>query len=200
MTHPYQISVWLYTSIPDGYAGQTPALPVLQTNAPTWATVNNRSGYDIQIGLREDTEYTFEIFVNYRADFVWQRNMFIIVPEFGAIDIRGINEDKRKRLMRLDGVLVAGSSAAGVGPLPGVTSGVYFINAIPEPGASSVVIPQVANGEPLAFARDGIGRAILLGEVPTSPSYVNYVGGGQFDLMPGDIFGVEVVTVLYKIL
>lgn len=192
MTHPYQISVYKYTAIPDGHAGFTPGVPELQTNAPTWATINNTNGYDVQISLREDTESTFDIFVNYRADFTWIRTMFII-SRFGVLDIRNIYESKRKRSVRLEGVLVAGTTG------PDTRAGLYVTYGRSVLSSTSISLPAIAGGEPLIFARDGIIKQIVLG-VPTIPDQVQWVGGTDFELYPGDIFGNnELITVLYKV-
>ena len=77
----------------------------MQTDAPTWATVNIISGSDLFISDRKETQLRAEILVNWRSDFDWSRDMYV-VTRFGSFDVVDIQEKERKRLIRLEGVLI----------------------------------------------------------------------------------------------
>lgn len=194
MTHCEQPATFKYTAIADGYAGFVPGTPIRQTSAPTWMTIQPRSGWDTQISAREDTEYTFDVYCNWRDDFTWQRNMFI-VSRFGNLDVRNIViEEKRKRTVKLETVLIAGSSE--VPPTTRVET--FHIYVFPTPGSSSFVLPGSDDWRgALLFFRDGIEKQILTpSESFTRPDQVQK-DGDTFTLYPGDIFGPERVTILY---
>jgi len=105
MVHSESITVYKYQKAPDGYYEFTPAAPLLQSNAPTYATINQSTGGDVIISERMATSNVFEIFVNYRSDFSWTRDMFI-VDYSGAVydieDIVNMPEKNRKRLVKLE--------------------------------------------------------------------------------------------------
>lgn len=207
MIHPEQVTVFSYTSLPDGYAGYTPGLPIQEDNAPTWATINNTSGSDVDISLRTDSEVTFDVFVNYRADFQWKRNMFII-SRFGNLDITNIWEDKRKRTVRLSGVFVARNSSAGAGVSVALRPGIYTAYARTTYGQVSVTIPEMEGYIALIFAREGIIKKIVCpteneeDEGATTATIARdevLLIGNTFYLPDGDIFGDELITVMYKV-
>lgn len=66
-------------------------------------------------------------------------------------------------------------------------------------GATFVVVDMPDDAIPLFFARSGIIKETVEVE-PVWTDQVEYVGGGRFNLLAGDIFGdQELVTVLYKV-
>jgi head-tail adaptor len=105
MTHTEEISVYKYTKTWDGFGAYSQGVAQLQTDAPTWATVNIISGSDLLISDRKETQLRAEILVNWRDDFAWTRDMYV-VTRFGSFDVVDIQETERKRLIRLEGVLI----------------------------------------------------------------------------------------------
>ena len=105
MTHTEEISVYKYTKTYNGYGGYSEGTPELQLDAPTWATVNILSGSDTFISDRNETLLRAEIFVNWREDFTWSRDMYV-VTRFGSFDVTDIVEQERKRLIKLEGALI----------------------------------------------------------------------------------------------
>ncbi len=97
--------MYKYTKTYNGYGGYSQGVAELQTDAPTWATVNILSGNDTFMSDRNETLLRAEILVNYRADFAWSRDMYV-VTRFGSFDVTDIVEQERKRLIRLEGALI----------------------------------------------------------------------------------------------
>mgnify|MGYP001587210560 FL=1 len=188
MTHTEQIQTWKYASVDDGFAGQTPITPILQTLAPTWATINQISGNDIRISLRLDTESTFEAFTNYRSDFRFQRNMFI-TTRFGNLDITGIKETGRKRGNTLELKLIEGVTETSGGNIMTVYKTTSY-------GDTSVNVGELAGNTILLGFREGIQKKV----VESSPE-LNQLGvdiDGNVSLVEGDIFADELLTFLYQ--
>lgn len=198
MVHTEQITTFKYTGVQDGSAGYYPGIPEAAINAPKWATINNIDGGDFEVMLRKDTLNRFEIFCNYRSDFHWTRDMFII-SRFGNIDITNIIEDKRKRQWRLEGTFISGDDGQSGTLPPSGSAGVFTVYARSEYGSTSINIPQVEGMSPLIFGREGIIKEVVT--LPGNQTRTDqvYFDGNNFNLISGDIFGDgELITVLYK--
>ena len=189
MTKTEICEVYQYASIDDGFAGQTPIAPVLQTLAPVYFTINQLSGDDIQISLRLDTEAIFEVFANYRADFTWQRNMFI-TSRFGNLDITGIRELVRKREYKLECKRILGVTESGNG---GQVITIYQPTSY---GQTSVPVPALAGNTILLGLREGIGKKVV--ETGPALNQMAVDSDGNVTLVAGDIFGDELLTFLYQ--
>lgn len=195
MTHTEQVEVYKYTKVPTGSGGFSPATPERQQLAPTWATIQPASGYDIQVSGRNATETIFKIVANYRPGFTWQRDFFI-TSRFGNIDVFNIFEDTRKRTVKLMGVRVEGVNP-DTGTGTGVGSGIKVLYHRTTYGATSVTIPALVGAGVLLAFRDGIGKEVVAIE-PNRPEQMQFNANGTFTLSLGDIFGDELLTVLYR--
>lgn len=83
--------------------------------------------------------------------------------------------------------------------MPVTGTNVFTIEARTTLGDVFVIVDMPDDAEPLFFARSGIIKETVEVE-PVWTDQVEYVGGGRFNLITGDIFGdQELVTVLYKI-
>lgn len=195
MTHTEEIAVYRYAKAADGYGGYTEAAPVLQTDAPTWATVRNTAGGDQDLSLRLVTRSDFEIICNYRSDFGWLRDMFI-VSRFGNIDITSITETIRKREVTLNGSLIQGYTSSGAGS--GSVGGIYTVYKRSVSGATTIIVSEGNGKTLLMFARDGISKKV----VTTTPAVFDEVywntSTATLTLFTGDIFGdSELLTFLF---
>ncbi len=195
MTHREQILVYLYQKTDDGFGEYEPATPVLQTDAPTWASIRQDSGDDLVLNERFTTANRYTIDVNWRNDFTWSRSMFIVRESGELIDIDGIREVIRRRTMQLGGVYVLGVDDTGQGtpsPIGDLTTLYYDV-----PGDSPTINLPVLDGKTIYLAfRDGIEK-----EKVTSDPQVNQIMivGGVLSLVSGDIFySGERITILYK--
>jgi hypothetical protein len=100
MTHLEQIQVYNVVSEDDGFAGAYEWLE-LATNAPTVATITQRSGDPVLFGESEPLTDTFDVIVNYRNDFNWKIPQVVYNDRWGYLKVRGIKEDKRLRTIKL---------------------------------------------------------------------------------------------------
>lgn len=191
MIHSEEIQVFIYTKEPNLSGGFVQTDPVLKTLAPTWATIEPVSGNDTIVNTRKTTESVFDVTVNYRSDFTWDRTMFI-TTRFGNLDIINIQEGTRKRTVKLTGVRIEGRT--------GTTTGGQIMTIYKQatPGATSITFPELVGANVLLAFRDGICKWVV-NETPDIPNKMRYLTGtGTFELMEGDIFGDELVTVLYR--
>jgi hypothetical protein len=184
MTFTEQIQVYKYQKAQDGFGEYIPAPPTLQTTAPTWANVVNTSGDDILFNGRLATNGKYRLDVNYRADFAWQRDMFV-VTRFGILDVTGFNEETRKRTMSILAEYVEGTTETGY------LNTIYY--TVPA-DAATVTIPAVNGKMIYLIFRDGIEKKYV-----TASPQVNeiMVAGSVLSLVSGDIFGAgERITIL----
>ena len=194
MTHTEQITVFLYKYAADGFGEFVPAAPELLANAPMWATIDQTAGTDYIISERVATNYQFNIKVNWRDDFTWTRDMFI-VSRFGAIDIDNIFERDRKRLIELGGVYIVGVDDTGSGSPSGAGGLTVLYYTVPS-DAPTLNIPAIDGVEKVYLIfRDGNERMV----VTSSPGLGQVmVSGSVLSLMTGDIFfATERITILY---
>lgn len=105
MQHSEEISVYKYTKVANDYGGYSDGVAELQTDAPTWATIEVISGNDLLISDRKETQTRLRIIVNWRDDFTWSPDMYV-VSRFGNSDIDSIRETKYKSEVTLEGVLI----------------------------------------------------------------------------------------------
>lgn len=195
MTHREQILVYLYQKTDDGFGEYEPALPVLQTDAPTWASIRQDSGDDLVLNERFTTANRYTIDVNYRNDFTWSRSMFVIRESGELIDIDGIREVIRRRTLQLGGVYVLGVDDTGQGtpsPVGGLTTLYYTV-----PSDASTLTLSAINGKTIYLIfRDGIEKK----KVSISPQINEVmVSGSTLSLVTDDIFySGERITILYK--
>jgi hypothetical protein len=196
MTHTEQCSVFSYTKVRLSSGGYSEGDPLLETLAPTWYSITQQSGNDIQLNQRTATESVFEVVTNYRPGFSWQRIMFI-ATRFGNLDITNIVESKRKREVTLTAVRVEGvTGGTGTGGNVGGRVLTYYANATP--GSVSLEIPALADMTLLLVFRDGMNKEIV-NVTPTDTKKMQWDSdNNRFLLMADDIFGDELITVLYK--
>ncbi len=195
MTHREQISVYLYKKADDGFGEYEPATPVLQTDAPTWASIRQDSGDDLVLNERFTTANRYTIDVNWRNDFTWSRDMFIVRESGELIDIDGIREVIRRRTMQLSGVYVLGVDDTGQGtpsPIGDLTTLYYTVPA----DTATIDLPVIDGKTIYLIFRDGIEKK----KVSSGPQ-VNeiMVSGSTLTLVNGDMFYAgERITILYK--
>ena len=193
MTHTEQIAVYRYKKADDGFGEYIPATPELLTNAPTYATIQQVSGDDLIISERLASNLQFDVTVNWRDDFSWQRDCFI-VSRFGNLDIDGITETKRKRTMQLRCVYIEGIDDTGSGT-PAIVGGLRTLYYTVPTDSSSITLPAIADAEVYLAFRDGIEKKVV-----TSGPQVNEIAinAGVLTLVSGDIFAAgERITILY---
>ena len=196
MTHTEQIESYLYTRVANESAGSYEGTPILQELAPTWATIQQLSGNDLEINGRNATESVFDVTLNFPLNgFKYKRTMFI-TTRFGNLDITNIYEDQRKRTIKLTCVRVEG---VGDGEGSGANAdGIFTIYYPTTYGTTSVTNSILAGMDVLLAFRDGICKWVV-NDTPNKPNKMQFFkADGRFDLMPGDIFGDELITVLYK--
>ncbi len=188
VTQTEQIQVYLYTKIADTFGGFIPGTPILKTDAPLWATIENSSGNDSESSRRKvtDNEYTVTVNATFNA-FKWQNNFFI-TTRFGNLDITGIRESVRKRQFILNCILIEGASSSSGGQLMTVYKRATY-------GTTSLEIEEIADARVLLTFREGIGKEAVE-DTPTNPNQIK-VDGPTLSLFEGDIFGDELITVLY---
>ena len=194
MPHTEQILVFRYTYAADGFGEFVPAAPELLSNAPMWATIDQTAGTDYIISERVATNYQFNIKVNWRDDFTWTRDMFI-VSRFGAIDIDNIFERDRKRLIELGGVYIVGVDDTGSGSPSGAGGLTVLYYTVPS-DSPTLNIPAIDGVEKVYLIfRDGNERTVVI----SSPGLGQVmVSGSDLSLMTGDIFfATERITILY---
>lgn len=185
MTFTEQIQVYQYQKADDGFGEYLPAPPTLQTLAPTWADVVNTSGDDLIFNGRLATNGKFRLTVNYREDFAWQRDMFV-VTRFGVLDVTGYNEELRKKTLTIMGTYVEGTTETG-----NLTTTYYTVPA----DAATVTIPAINNKNIYLIFRDGIEKKKVSGTPLVNEIKVT---GSVLSLVTGDIFGAgERITILY---
>jgi hypothetical protein len=192
MTHCEEVETYIYTKIANGSGGFMDGTPVRQTDAPMWATIEPTSGNDIEISRRKATLSQFTVKVNYPLNgFTYNDTMFI-TSRFGNLDITGITQSpKRKRDYTLLTARVEGVSDASGGQIM-----TLYREATPE--STSITIDELVGKDVLLAFRDGICKWVVE-EIPTVPNQMEYDSDtGTFTLMDGDIFGSELITVLYR--
>lgn len=195
MTHTEQIEVYLFTSTPTLSGGFHPAEPIRQCNAPTWATVKPTSGYDLQISERKETQSLFTIIANYRPGFIWLRQMFI-TTRFGNMHIYNIFEDTRKRTVKLMAFKIEGvNPETGTGQSTNNEMKTLYARSVY--GTASIHIPALKGATIMLVFREGIGKE-KVASPPSKPEQIRFSSDGTFTLMEGDIFGDELITVLYR--
>ena len=195
MTHTEQISVYRYEKTDDGFGGYEPAQPTLLTLAPSWATVRHDTGDDLGLNERFTTANRFTITCNYRDDFNWARDMFIVRENGDVIDINGIRETVRKRKVELSGVYIVGVDETGQGTpsAVGELNTIYY-NMLSD--AATVNIPQIAGRTVYLIFRDGIEKKKVASNPQPNEVQVN---DDELSLVAGDIFFAgERITILYK--
>jgi Phage head-tail joining protein len=204
MVHSESISVYKYQKAPDGYYEFTPAAPVLQLTAPSYATINQSTGGDVIISERMATSNVFEIFTNYRADFAFTRDMFIVDYAGNIYDIEDIvnmPEKNRKRLVKLECSYISGvdyTGSGGGGTVAGLNTLYYTVPA----DSATLDLSALANATVYLAFRDGNEKTVV-----TSNPQINQimVVGTILSLVSGDIFygptgdnPGERITILYQ--
>ena len=168
---------------------------MLQTNAPTWATIEQDSGNDLILNERYTTANRYTITCNWRNDFDWFRDMFIVRESGEVLDIDGIRETVRKRTIELSGVYVAGVDDTGQGQPSGV-GGLTTLYHTVASDAATINLPALIDKDVLLIFRDGIEKKKVSASIGVNEVQVN---GGILSLVAGDIFySGERITILYK--
>ena len=79
--------------------------PQIELYAPTWADIQQASGDQQLFSTRDEIRQTYTVLCNYRADFAWSVDMYI-VSRFGNLQVIGIEESIRKRQWRITAATV----------------------------------------------------------------------------------------------
>jgi len=197
MTHTEQIQVYRYTRVATDSGGGNDGTPVLQELAPIWATIEQSSGNDREIDKRNATESIFTVTFNYPlTGFRFTRDMFI-TTRFGNLDITNIEETQRKRIITLTGARIEGVSDSG-GTGGDSDGAILTLYQQATPGATTITNSLLIGADILLAFRDGIGKEVV-NVTPTKAQQMQFDGdAGTFALTEGDIFGDELITVLYK--
>lgn len=192
MTHAEEIETYIYTKIANDSGGFDDGVPVRQTSAPIWATIEPTSGNDIEISRRKATLSQFTVTVNYPLNGFTYNNTMFITSRFGNLDITGITQSpKRKRDYTLLTARVEGVSDASGGQI-------MTLYREADPGSTSISIAELVGKDVLLAFRDGICKWVVEA-TPTVPNQMEYDSDtGTFTLLAGDIFGNELITVLYR--
>jgi hypothetical protein len=100
MTHREQITVFEIIQTPDGYGGTYETLSPL-TNAPTWASIHNSEGNQIQFGAYIlAPEYLVKC--NYIDGFDWKPDMVVLpAGRFNYMKVSAVVEVDRFRGIKL---------------------------------------------------------------------------------------------------
>lgn len=197
MVHNESITVYKYQKAPDGFYEFEPATPLLQSSAPSYATIRQSTGGDVIISERMATSNVFEIFTNYRYDFSFTRDMFIIDYAGNIYDIEDIvnmPDRNRKRLVKLECSYIAGVDFTGSGA-PGVLGGLTTLYYDVPEDTPTIDLPALIDKTIYLAFRDGIEK-----EVVASDPQVNEIAisAGVLSLVSGDIFySGERITILY---
>lgn len=197
MVHNESITVYKYQKAADGFYEFEPAAPLAQANAPSYATINQSSGGDVIISERLATSNVFEIFVNWRADFTWSRDMFIVDYAGNIYDIEDIvnmPEKNRKRLVKLEANYITGVDYTGSGS-PAAIAGLTTLYYTVEADAATLTLSALSGATVYLAFRDGVEKTV----VSSSPA-VNQImiSGTTLSLVSGDIFySGERITILY---
>ena len=182
LTEP--ISFYKSEKVPDSYAGFG-EVAALQTDAPSFAIIEERSGDDVRISERLASEFTYRITINKRSDFIVTRVMYVS-SRFGVLSLTGIRESVRKRQQILTASLIG---QVNIDTGTGVVSGairVYYRRGVE--GALTFTISQGVGKDLIAFDRDGVGKEPVT-DVADEPSKVLWDSPtGTLTLFTGDIF------------
>lgn len=197
MVHNESITVYKYQKAADGFYEFTPAAPLLQPLAPTYATINQSTGGDVIISERMATSNVFEVYVNWRADFSWTRDMFIVDYEGNIYDIEDIvnmPEKNRKRLVKLETSYITGVDFTGSGSPSSIAGLTTLYYTVPADAATLNLSALIDSTVYLAF-RDGNERTV----VNSNPQIGQIqIIAGVLSLVTDDIFFAgERITILY---
>lgn len=196
MVHNESISVYKYQKAADGYYEFLPAQPLLQTSAPSYATIRQSSGGDVIISERMATSNVFELLCNYRSDFTWTRDMFV-VTRLGNLDVTDIKEEpnrERMRLMRLECAYITGVNDTGSGT-PSVVGGLTTLYYTVPADAATLTLPAINGKTVYLIFRDGVEKKVVASSPAANEVMVN---GSTLSLVTGDIFySGERITILY---
>lgn len=192
MTLNESISVYRYAKTADGFAGFTEAV-VLQTLAPAFANIEQRTGSDSTVADRTVAVSDFTIECNYKNTFTWYRDMYV-VSRFGLLQIVGPPvEAKRLRRLRLSAVLVYGIAALTYGG--GSVGSLLVVYVALTSNQTSVVLGAGSGRSLIAFDRDGVGKQPVT-TATTRPEQVLWdATTGTVSVSPGDtFFNNEILT------
>lgn len=182
LTEP--ISFYKFEKVPDSFAGYS-EVASLQSNAPSFAIIEERSGDDVRISERLESEFIYRITINKRSDFTVTRVMYVS-SRFGVLSITGIRESERKRQQILTASLIGQVSVdSGTGVGTG-TIRVYYRRGIE--GETSFTIAQGVGKDLIAFDRDGIGKEPVIDVADEISKVLWDSATGTVSLFTGDIF------------
>lgn len=189
LTEP--ISFYKFEKVPDSFAGYN-EVAALQSDAPSFAIIEERSGDDVRISERLESEFIYRITINKRSDFTVTRVMYVS-SRFGVLSITGIRESERKRQQILTASLIGQVSIDTGAGVSGGTTRVFYRRGVE--GATSFTISQGIGKDLIAFDRDGVGKEPVT-DVADEVSKVLWDSAtGTVSLSAGDIFyGNELLT------
>jgi hypothetical protein len=199
MVHNESITVYKYQKAADDFYEFEPAAPLVQLLAPSYATINQSSGGDVIISERLATSNVFQVYTNYRPDFSFTRDMFLVDYAGNVYDIEDITnlpEKNRKRLVKLECSYISGVDFTGSGSatnVGGLTTLYYTVEA----DGATIDLPVLTDKTVYLAFRDGVektvvGAAPAINEIMISPL-------GVCSLVTDDIFYLgERITILYK--
>lgn len=182
LTEP--ISFYKFEKVPDSYAGFG-EVAALQTDAPSFAIIEERSGDDVRISERLASEFTYRITINKRSDFTVTRVMYVS-SRFGVLSLTGIRESVRKRQQILTGNLIG---QVNIDSGTGVGSGgikLYYRRGIE--GDTTFTISQGVGKDLIAFDRDGVGKEPVTDVADEVGKVLWDSATGTVSLSAGDIF------------
>jgi len=104
MAFTEQITVYKQVKVANNSGGFT-TTNVIQDNAPTWADIQQTSGDVNQFSTRDELQRVYAITCNYRADFTWDNDMYV-VSRFGNLQVNSVVEDVRKKRVEIIGAVV----------------------------------------------------------------------------------------------
>lgn len=182
LTEP--ISFYKFEKVPDSFAGYN-EVAALQSDAPSFAIIEERSGDDVRISERLESEFIYRITINKRSDFTVTRAMYVS-SRFGVLSITGIRESERKRQQILTASLIGQVSIDTGTGVSGGTIRVFYRRGVE--GETSYTISQGIGKDLIAFDRDGVGKEPVTDVADETNKVLWDSATGTVSLYSGDIF------------
>ena len=102
----YTEQITVYRNVPtQNDSGGFTTTPQIELYAPTWADIRQDSGAQAIFSTRDELSRVFTILCNYRSDFTFTNEMFI-VTRFGDVQVTAVEESIRKRQWKITASIV----------------------------------------------------------------------------------------------
>ena len=108
MVHKEQVLVYDIVASNDGYGGATDEMLVLDTNAPTWATIEPVSGSQSAFLGGNPTNNVYNLDFNFKVGYNWNTGKVVHSALYGYVKVDSIVVSDRLRGIRLTGNSING--------------------------------------------------------------------------------------------